>query len=194
MKGCRALTPIEVEKVLESFAGENRLRDRCLFLLGTKSGFRISELLSLTIGDLVQNGQVADRVGVARKYMKLKSEGRCVVLHPVAKAAIAERISELKAQGQDKPETYLFQSQRGQNMPLGRIGAWCLLKKAYRSLGLTGKCATHSMRKTFADRIYTKLAFDLVKTQRALGHRSAQSTLSYLSFKEEEVEAAILSI
>jgi integrase len=194
MKGCRALDEVEVERVLKSFSGESRLRDRCLFLLGVKSGFRISELLSLRVGDVLQAGNVADRVGVARQYMKQKHEGRCVVLHPVAKAAIAERLAELKAQGRDQAETYLFTSQRGQNKPLGRIGAWCVLKKAYRSQGLTGKTGTHCLRKTFADRVYTKLNFDLVKTSRAMGHRSIQSTMSYLSFKESEIEAAILSI
>ena len=49
------------------------------------------------------------------------------------------------------------------------------------------------MRKTFADRVYEKLNHDLVKTQRALGHRNINSTVSYLSFREEEIDAAILA-
>jgi len=194
MKGCRALTEQEVEQVLEGFSGGNRLRDRCLFLLGVRSGFRISELLSLRVGDLMQNGRVTDRVGVARQFMKRKQEGRAVILHPVAKAAVADRVAELAKAGRTAPDIYLFQSQRGHNKPLTRTGAWSLLKSAFESLGMTGKLATHSMRKTFADRVYSKLNYDLVKTQRAMGHRSIQSTISYLSFKEEEVEQAILSI
>ncbi len=47
MKGCRPLTQDEVKDILESFAGEYAARDRCLFVLGTLSGFRISEMLSL---------------------------------------------------------------------------------------------------------------------------------------------------
>jgi integrase len=194
MKGSRPLTDSEIQGVLDSFSGENRLRDRCLFTLGIKSGFRISELLSLRIGDLVQGGRVADRVGVSRAHMKNKQEGRCVILHPQAKAAIVERIAELTERGQGQPETYVFRSQRGGNVALGRIGGWCVLKKAYNSLGLTGKISTHSMRKTFADRIYERLNHDLVKTASALGHKNIQSSISYLSFKEEEVEQAILSI
>ena len=40
------------------------------------------------------------------------------------------------------------------------------------------------MRKTFANRIYDKLEGDLPKTQRALGHKNINSTVSYLSFEE----------
>ena len=50
------------------------------------------------------------------------------------------------------------------------------------------------MRKTFADRVYERLGGDLVKLQRALGHRSVVSTASYVSFREEEIDEAILSI
>ncbi len=50
------------------------------------------------------------------------------------------------------------------------------------------------MRKTFADRIYDRLDGDLVKTAQALAHRSISSTASYLTFREAEIDEAILSI
>jgi hypothetical protein len=49
------------------------------------------------------------------------------------------------------------------------------------------------MRKTFANRVYDRLRHDLVKTQRALGHKNINSTVSYLSFRDEDVDAAILA-
>ena len=57
-----------------------------------------------------------------------------------------------------------------------------------------GKLGTHSMRKTFADRIYDRLDGDLAKTQKALGHKNINSTVQYLSFREEEIDEAILAI
>jgi hypothetical protein len=41
--------------------------------------------------------------------------------------------------------------------------------------------------------VYEKLGRDLVKTQRALGHRTINSTVQYLSFAETDIEAAILA-
>ena len=89
MKGCRPLTDAEVALVLTSFGGCYALRDKALFLLGLKSGFRISELLSLRLADVLHHGQLVDRVTVTRRHMKKKVEGRTVILHPEAKAVLA---------------------------------------------------------------------------------------------------------
>ena len=82
MKGCRPLTDAEVAIVAQSFGGTYATRDRALFVLGIKTGFRISELLSLTIGDVYQHGQVVARVTVKRAHMKRKVEGRTLAAAP----------------------------------------------------------------------------------------------------------------
>ncbi len=53
---------------------------------------------------------------------------------------------------------------------------------------------THSLRKTFANRIYERLDRDLKKVQRALGPKAITSTVSCLSLREDEIIEAILSI
>jgi integrase len=50
------------------------------------------------------------------------------------------------------------------------------------------------MRKTFADRVHEALDRDIFRTQKALGHRNINSTVQYLSFKEQDIEAAILGM
>ena len=62
-----------------------------------------------------------------------------------------------------------------------------------RANALTDTLGTHAMRKTFAKRVYEGLHHDLVKTQRAMGHRNVNSTVSYLSFREADIDAAILA-
>lgn len=194
MKGCRPLEDAEVQDVASSFAGRFALRDRALFLLGVKSGFRISELLSLRIGDVVKNGRLVDRVTVSRRHMKKKIEGRTVVLNPEAKEALAVWIAELEAVRAVTRETFVFLSRKGGNRPIGRKHAWRILNEAYEVNELSGTLGTHSMRKTFANRVHVLLGRDLVKTQRALGHKNINSTVSYLSFLEEEIDAAILAM
>ncbi len=194
MKGSRPLTDEEIRLVAATFGGKYEKRDRALFLLGVKSGFRISELLSLQLGDVLQHGRIVDRVAVQRRHMKKKTEGRTVILHPEAKEALEVWIEELRADGYLRRDSFLFQSRKGGNQPISRVQAYRILELAFRSNGFTGKLGTHSMRKTFADKVYDKLDGDLVKTQRALGHRNINSTVSYLSFREEEIDEAILSL
>jgi site-specific recombinase XerD len=82
MKGSRPLTDQEVKNVSRSFAGKFASRDKALFLLGTKTGFRVSELLSLQVQDVYKHGQAMDRVSVRRANMKGKGEGRTISLKP----------------------------------------------------------------------------------------------------------------
>jgi len=188
MKGSRPLTDREVSLVAQSFGGRFAARDKALFVLGVRTGFRISELLSLKVKDLVQHGKVFERVAVQRRHMKKKVEGRSVVLHPEAKAAVAEWVLEAGL----GPDDYLFRSRKGSG-PISRVTAWKVLDEAFRTNGMTGRLGTHTMRKTFADRVYTAIDGDLVGTQRALGHRNINSTVQYLSFAQERIDEAILS-
>jgi integrase len=193
MKGCRPLTDDEVRLIQQSFGGVYAARDKALFLLGVKSGFRISELLSLRVGDVSQHGRLVDRVAVLRRHMKQKLEGRTVLLHPDAKAALATWLVTLRQDPACTSQTYVFRSRKGQNRPISAVQAWRILHEAVVTNELTGKVGTHAMRKTFANRVYHQLNHDLVKTQRAMGHKNINSTVAYLSFVEAEIDAAILA-
>ena len=188
------MTDEEVAAVVAAFGGPYAARDRALFLLGVKSGFRISELLSLRLLDVMRAGRLLDRVSVARRHMKKKVEGRTVLLHPEARAALETWVEQLRAGGYMTSDAFVFQSRKGRNAALSRVQAYRILQIAYERAGVEGQTGTHSMRKTFANNMHQKLGRDLLKTQRALGHRNINSTVSYLSFEQAEIDAAILEL
>jgi integrase len=187
MIGCRPFSEKEVKALKRRLAN---VRDQALFVLGVKSGFRVSELLSLKVCDVIQYDEVVDRVTVTRRNMKNRTQSRSVLLHPEAKLLILALVKTNEL----KPHHFLFKSRKGANRPMGRVQAWRILKQAVRAEKLSGKTGTHSMRKTFADRMYDQLKQDLLKMRLALGHQSINSTINYLSFKQEEIDAAILRI
>lgn len=192
MRGCIAITPVQVVAVAACLAP----RDRALFVVGVRTGFRITELLSLSVGDVWTGECVRDSIAVRRSRMKGKASGRSVVLHAEAKAALELylQIRIGKEVGESLLTEPLFLSRKGGS--LGRKSAWRVIHAALVAAGVAGvrgQLGTHVMRKTFAGVVYDKLGRDLVKTQRALGHRSIQSTALYLSFDESEITAAILA-
>lgn len=188
MQGMRPLTDSEVARIAAALVSK---RDRALFFLGIRTGFRISELLSLRVGDIVEGNKIAHSVEVARRNMKGKDQGRSVPLHEEARAALADWIAELNAKGAtaDWP---LFVSRKGG--VLTRVQAWRILTGAYDLTKVFGRIGTHGLRKTFASKVYEKLDHDLLRTQKALGHKAITSTAAYLSFAESEVNAAIIGI
>jgi integrase len=187
MKGMRPLTDQEVRDISGSFTGKFAARDKALFTLGVRTGFRVSELLSLQVQDVCPQGRVADQVSVRRSNMKGKREGRTFPLHPEAKAALQRWITE--AQLTSGP---LFPSQKAPSQAIDRRQAWTILHKAYKANGMDKGVGTHGMRKTLAARMYQKLGHDLLGVQKALGHKSLSSTTAYLSFNDAAVNAAFL--
>jgi len=195
MKGCRPLSDEEIALIVSGFTGKFANRDRAWVILGSKSGYRISEILSLTLGQVIQFGRIVDRVTVKRCSMKGKIEGRTLLLHPHAKVAILGWVQDLQLSGADlSPDSFLFRSRKGRNNAISRHQAWHILSMQFEKCGMSGNLGTHSLRKHFAGRMYELLNHDLIKTQRAMNHKSVASTCAYLSFKEEEIDEAILSL
>lgn len=177
------------------------LRDRALFIVGVKTGFRISELLSLRYEDVVHNGTIRDSITVRRCNMKGHRQSRTVVLHQDAKEALRAYLqigtqivvcvspaAEILKGGSVKkwqPKDKIFQ--------MTRQHAHRIISGAAEKAGLSGTISTHSMRKTFGMNVYIRTQRNVVAAQKALGHSSLASTSHYLSIGQDEVDAAILA-
>jgi site-specific recombinase XerD len=125
--------------------------------------------------------------------MKGKNEGRTVPLHPEAREALAGWLLEFDPFRRRCAETFVFQSREGSNRAISRPRVKQILDAVCEPTGITGPLGTHAMRKTFARRIYEKSGGDLFRTQQALGHRSVNSTVSYLGSTREDIDELILS-
>ena len=62
---------------------------------------------------------------------------------------------------------------------MNRQTAHEMLKKAFTAAGLNGKLATHSLRKSFAQRVYEESG-DIYLVQELLGHRNVSTTQKYI--------------
>lgn len=171
----RPLTNEEIQTSLESLKNP---RDKLLLIIGLRTGFRISEILSFKVSDVLQYGQIKGTLTVARKNMKGKFTSRSTPTHSDIKEALLPVLTGLKENDKLFPFTARHASR--------------ILKNAFIKAKLQGNVSTHSARKTFAKKMHDYFQKDLVKTQKALGHASISSTVHYISFDEKEVEEAIL--
>lgn len=196
MKGCRPLKDAEVALIARTFGGRYALRDKALFIVGVKTGFRVSELLSLRVRDVMQGAAVVERVTVRKAHMKKKTSERTMPLHQDARAALAEWLNVMQAEGWLSPESFVFRSRKGGNRAISRVQAWSLLHEAADSNELLGRgrIGTHSMRKTFANKVYDFLGHDIYRLKHAMGHRDIKATEAYLSFRESDIDAAVMAL
>jgi site-specific recombinase XerD len=185
MKGCRALKDDEITNIMNSFTS---IRDKALFFIGISTGFRISELLSLTVASVWVNGMPATRAKLARKNTKGKIEGRSVALNQKAQELIKELVEGYGLKDTDP----LFLSRKGKS--LGRKQAWKILTDAFEKANVYEHVSCHSMRKTLAAKVFKASNGSLVLTQKALGHKNISSTVSYLAVEESEVDSLIMGL
>lgn len=204
MLGAEPFTP-EREKELLDYFSKRRWAERniAVLALGIQTGFRISEILSIRRRDIIKNGKMVERVHVRKLYMKggmseknSNIHGRAMLLTNDTKKILQTLLDKLDEQGYTEPEHFLFQTQRAGNYALQKNGYWRVLWDAKKVLGWTWKLSTHSMRKTFADRVYSNLmekgnADGLRILQAGLGHANINNTIKYLAFKDDELTDAI---
>ena len=92
MKGTRPLDNNEITLVSACFDGKFDIRNRGLFMLGVSTGGRISELLSLTIVYVYQNGSAVSDLLFERSIVKGDEVSRAVPVNRDGRHAIDQLI------------------------------------------------------------------------------------------------------
>jgi site-specific recombinase XerD len=212
----RKLSDEEVAKILEvGFDGKYALRNRTVFLLGLLTGYRISELLSLTVGSVCdtellrtargeQNIIVFDSIRVDKRNMKGKQSSRSVPLSAFAKSVLFSYLSEWYslyeefASSKKSLKQVLFPS-RKDNAPLSARAVNTIYKRAFTKSGVLDSfqpyvLGTHSTRKTFAYQAQLIHGNDLLSIQKSMGHKVISSTMSYIQYQDDKIVDGIINM
>ena len=193
MKGTRPLDNDEIRQSVNGcFTGMYEVRNRGLFMLGVSTGGRISELLSLTISDVYQNKKPVGDLLFKKSVVKGKENSRAVPVNRDGRQAIDDLIRwHIKTYGTTENNRPLFPSRNGDGQkPLSRRNAHDVLKMAFMRAGLNGHIATHSLRKSFAQRLYEATG-DIFAVQEMLGHRNVSTTQKYLGVNYSSIKKAV---
>lgn len=156
-------------------------RDQHLLTLGTAFGLRISDLLTLKVGDL----RGKDSLTIVESKRKKKR----VITFSTSVKRIAR---ELKGNDND----YIFKSRKGNNAPISRVQAYRILNDAAERAGIKEKYQNiggHTLRKTFGYRLYQQ-GLDITRIMTILGHSSEKETLRYIGVTADEIADAYMAI
>jgi len=153
-------------------------RDKAMLELLYASGMRISELVSLNLGDVDTAG------GYVRCFGKGHKE-RIVPIYEQAARLVKEYSEETRPKlAHKKNEVALFLNPRGER--LTRQGFWQKLKEYAKSAGLDTKISPHTLRHSFATHMLSGGA-DLRVVQELLGHANIATTQVYTHLTSEHV-------
>lgn len=193
----RPLSDEEVTLMLQAMSGgKNAVRNQALLKLGIFTGFRISELLSIKVGDVWDGYRVRDRVTVSKGFMKGKIEGRTMRINPAAAIGIRRWLRCAKRDNFCYLDWPLFAAQ-GKRKAISRQLATRALVEAAEKAGIDSRrIAGHSLRKTFASKawISSAVAGDMAKMAKLLGHSNWSNTLRYIEFLDGSLDQAVMEM
>jgi integrase/recombinase XerD len=176
----RAISVDDVDRLMRQTDKKSTpegLRDRAMLHLLYATGMRVTELVTLDLGDLDFEKSAVRCVGRGLRVRHL----------PVgAKALIALRDYLERGRPQllrpGAPTPALFLNHRGQR--LTRQGFWLIMKAVARESGVTSEVTPHTLRHSFAaHRLSDGLA--LPKLRELLGHANISTTQIYTQVKPE---------
>jgi len=177
----KPLTVTEIDELLEQPMKRNTpeaRRDRAMLELLYATGLRVSELVSLDVGDVNMAGPWVRCVGKGSKE-------RTIPIHEQATAAVAAYLDDARAAlVKARNEAALFVNRRGER--LTRQGFWLILKQYAKEANLERAVTPHTLRHSFATHMLRGGA-PLRNVQELLGHANISTTQVYTQVASEHV-------
>ncbi len=162
---------IEDLRKVENILSKNK-RNLLFFTLGTNCGLRISDILSLNVGDVRNKTHIQL---VEKKTGKFKKFPINAKLKPMFE-------DFTKNKNPDEPLFITIFKHR-----LERVAAYYIIKNACEEAGIEERVGTHTMRKTFGYHHYQRFK-DVAMLQKMFNHSSPQITLRYIGIEQDQID------
>ena len=174
----RPFTPEQIttlEALLKQDGSGTAIRDLALLRVGIDSMLRSSDVVKLTVRDVMHNGEVVTQFAV--KQRKTAKVVQCE-LTDRTRAALAEWLA---INPQFTPEDRVFAITTRQHQRI--VKCWCVLLKLDGAL-----YSTHSIRRTKPAYLYAKTK-NLAACKELLGHANVSATGVYLGVTGDDARA-----
>lgn len=174
------LTGREVELLLEQpkTTDMKGLRDKAMLEMLYATGMRVSEMISLNVGD----------VSLAGSFVKCEGSGKCriIPLYPAAVKALTVYLTEIRPKMiSSAEEESLFVNLNGDRMT--RQGFWKIIKHYQETAQISKDITPHTLRHSFAAHLLENGA-DLHSLQEMLGHSDISSTQIYTQVVKQNLK------
>lgn len=197
--------PKDIEKIISYLKDkaqtgtESDWRDYLLFVTGINFGLRASDLLSLHIGDVVDEyGHIVDEILLTEKKTKHQ---RMIYVNDAVKEALALYFTGINRAVSRSEYLFRGMSNRSKNMdaPLTRRNLERILKRIVNDeCGIDVRASTHMLRKTFCYQALCKIPDSYVDKvaflQKITGHTSRDAVLAYIGVTDDDVRSVVQAL
>ena len=176
----------QLKALSEYFLKRGQLRNYVLVVLGAHTALRISDLLRLKWVDVYDKERGDFRAHVT---ITEKKTGKTKTIALNKHAVNALRLHFPHQRGE-----FIFVSNRKNGKAISRIQAWRIIHGAVLAVGIAGKIACHSLRKTWGYHAWTSKAVSPVVIMDIYNHSSYEVTRRYLGVAQDDLDRAYLGM
>ena len=163
-------------------------RNHALIIIGLNSALRISDILSLTYGDVYDYRQKEWKTHLIITEQKTGKQNRIYM-----NQEIRNTLESYIIPSTEESSTWLFPSQKQKTQPLSRYQAYRIIKKAASASGLDAGISCHSLRKTFGYHAWKQGAQPAL-LMNIYNHSTYQITKRYLGIDQDDKDAVFAQI
>lgn len=163
--------------------GTGNIRNYALVVLGINSALRISDILSLTWGDVYDYEEGAFKIHIWIEEQKTGKDKK-IWLNKNALEGLQRLLEGLRCPA---PQEYIFRSREGDNRPITRYMAGKIVKEAAQAVGIKESIGCHSLRKTFGYHSWKK-GVPLPVLMELYNHSNQAITKLYLGISQDDID------
>ena len=172
------LTGDEIQLLLAQPSGKDfkGKRDKAMLELLYATGIRVTELVSLDVGDI--------NLEIGYIICRRQTKERIIPIYPRAASALKEYINDERSFMLDEGSDALFVNVNGTR--LTRQGFWKIIKSYTEKANINKDITPHTLRHSFAAHLLENGA-DIKSLQEMLGHADVSSTQIYTSIIKNKI-------
>lgn len=170
----------------EYFLKRGQFRNYALIVVGAHTALRISDLLRLKWADVYDGERQEFRAHVT---ITEKKTGKTKTIALNKRVLCALQLLFPRRRGE-----FIFASNRKSGKAISWVQAWRIIHAAVVAVGIAGKIACHSLRKTWGYHAWTSKAVSPVVIMDIYNHSSYEVTRRYLGVAQDDLDKAYLGM
>jgi len=176
----------QLRQMAEYYLQRGQFRNYALIVLGACTALRISDLLRLTWNDVYDERRGDFRSHVTLIESKTKK--------PKTIALNKQALHALRLCYSHRRSGFIFANNRKDGRAISRVQAWRIIRAAVVAVGIMGKVACHSLRKSWGYHAWTSGEISPVVIMDIFNHSSYEITRRYLGIAQDDLDRAYLSM